>query len=91
MNRARFSEACVRKFQLPGVINIVLKDKHSGVAVSQLNPTAKKALKNEGREQVLAVLFIESANRRMYYDRVKTLENDSLMGKDNYPMDMATT
>ena len=46
MNRAISVEECGRIFQLPGVINIVLKDKHGGVVVSQLESTAKKAFKN---------------------------------------------
>ena len=46
MNRAIFVEECGRIFQLPGVINIVLKDKHGGVVVSKLDSTAKKAFKN---------------------------------------------
>ena len=90
MNRARVVEACGGQFQLPGVIIIVLKDKHSGVAVSQMDSTTKKSLKNEVRKRVLAVLFIENANRRIYYETMKTLENDYLMGQEKYPRDMDT-
>ena len=49
MNRARVAESCIRIFQPPGVINIVLKDKHSGVVVSEMDSKAKKALKNKVR------------------------------------------
>ena len=42
------------------------------------------------RERVLAVLFIENSNRRIYSEIVKTLENDYLIGQDKYPRDMAT-
>ena len=72
------------------MINILLKNKHSGVVVSQLKSTANKALKNEVREWVLTVLFIDNSNRRIYSELVKTLENDYIMGQDNYPRDMAT-
>ena len=58
MNRSRVSEACGGTFKLPGVIGTVLKDKHSRVAVSELDPTAMKALKNDVSEWVLAVIFI---------------------------------
>ena len=63
MNQARVLEAWSGTFQIPGVIRIVLKDKHSGIAVSQLESKANKELKNEVRERVLAVLFIENSNR----------------------------
>ena len=53
----------------------MLKYKHSGVAVSQLDSTSKKSLNNEVCEQVLAVLFINNYNRRIYYEIVNTLEN----------------
>ena len=63
------------------MINILLKNKHSGVVVSKLNSTANKALKNEVHERVLAVLFIEITNRITYSDIMKTLENDYLVGQ----------
>ena len=59
MNRARVAEGCDGEFQLPVVINIVLKYKHSGVAARELEFTAKKALKNKVRKRVLVVLFID--------------------------------
>ena len=37
------------------------------------------------------VLFIENANRRIYSNVLKTLENNYLMGQDNYKMCMATS
>ena len=76
--------------KLPGVINIVLKEKHSGSAVIHLDSTAKKELKNEVLERILTVLFIDNSNRRIYSELVKTLENDYSMGQDNYPRDIAT-
>ena len=82
MNQARVSEACGGTFKLPGVTEIVLKDKNCGVVVSELNPTAKKALKNEVRGQVLTILFIDNANRIIYSDLLKTLENYNLMGQE---------
>ena len=91
MNRARVVEACGGKFQLPGVIIIVLKDKHSGVAVSQMDSTDKKAIKKKVRERLLAVLFIDNSNRIIYSGLLKILENDHLMGQDKYPRDMTTT
>ena len=81
MNPSRVDEIFGRTFQLPGVIDIVLKDKHSGVAVIQLESTGKKALKNKVPEQVLAVIFIENSNRRIYYDLLKTLEMNILWGR----------
>ena len=42
------------------------------------------------RKRVLSVLFIENSNRRIYSEIVKTLDNDYLMGQDNYPRDLAT-
>ena len=68
----------------------MLKDKHSGVTVIQLDSTTKKALKNEVHEWVLVVLFIDNFNRRIYSELVKTHENDYLVGQDNYPRGMAT-
>ena len=68
----------------------MLKNKHNGVAVSQLESTAKKDLKNNMRERVLEVIFIKNDNRRIYSELVKTHENDYLMGQDNYPRDTAT-
>ena len=68
----------------------MLKDKYSGVAVIQLESAATKPLKNEVRERVLAVLFIDNSNKMIYYELVKTLEDDYLMGQDKYPRDMAT-
>ena len=65
MNRVRFAEACGGTFKIPEVIYILLRDKHNVVAVSQLDPTSKKALKDEVRERVLAVLFIDNSNRRI--------------------------
>ena len=62
MNQA---EACGGTFHIPRVINILLTDKHGGFAVGQLEYTAKKALNNEVRELLLAVLFIDNANRRI--------------------------
>ena len=91
LNLARVAEACDRTIQIPGVINIVLKDKHSGFSVSQLNSTAKEALNNEVCERVLLVLYIENSNRRIYYELLNTLKNDYIMGQDNYPRDMATS
>ena len=44
MNRVRVSEACGRTFQIPGAIEIILDDKHSGVVIRELDPTPKKAL-----------------------------------------------
>ena len=90
MNQTIVAEACGGKFQLPGMINLVSKEKHSAVAVSQLGSTAKKALKNEVCELVLEVLFIDNSNKRIYSELVKTLENDYLMGQDNYPRYLAT-
>ena len=69
----------------------MLKYKHSGVEVSQLDSTAKKSLNNEVCEQVLAVIFINNYNRRIYYEIVNTLEKNYLMGKDNYPRDISTS
>ena len=69
----------------------MLKDKQSGVAVSELDSTAKKWLKNEVCVWVLAVIFIDNGNRRIYSELVKTLENEYLVGQDNYPRDMSTT
>ena len=65
MNRERVAEACGGTFQLPGVTARVLKEKHIGFAISKLESTAKKELKNEVRKMVPAVPFIENANRRM--------------------------
>ena len=90
-NQEKVAEACGGKFKLPGVIDIVLKDKHIGVAVSQLDPISKKALNNEVHGWVLVVLFIENSNRRIYSALAKTLENDYCMGKGNYPREMSTT
>ena len=64
------------------MINILLKYKHSGVEFIQLDSKSKKALKNEVFEQVLAVLFIDNSNRRIYSELVNTLEND-FMGQGN--------
>ena len=58
MNRARIAESWGGALQLPGVINIVFKDKFSGVEVSQLDSTANKALNNKVCERLLVVLFI---------------------------------
>ena len=80
MNQARVVEACGGTFQLPGVINIVLKDKHSGVVASQLGSTYNKALKNKLCERVLAVPFIDNSNRMIYSELVKTLENNYFVG-----------
>ena len=90
MYQERFAEACCGTFQIQGVINIVLKEKHSGSAVIHLDSTAKKELKNEVLERILTVLFIDNSNRRIYSELVKTLENDYSMGQDNYPRDTAT-
>ena len=68
----------------------MLKNKHNGVAVIQLESTAKKDLKNNMREQVLAVLFVDISNRRIYSELVKTHTNDYIMGQDNYPRDITT-
>ena len=68
----------------------MLKDKHSGVVVSEMESKDKKALKNKVRQWVLAVLFIENKNRKVYSELVKTLEDDYLMGKEKYTRDMAT-
>ena len=68
----------------------MLKDKHSGVVVNELDSTAYKALKNKVRKWVLAFLFIDNSIRRIYSDLVKTLENDYLMGQDKYTRDMVT-
>ena len=80
MNRAIFAEACGGTIKLPGVVGIGLKDKHSVVAVSQLDYTSKKAIKNKVHERVLMVLFIDNPNRRIYYKLARTLENDYIMG-----------
>ena len=61
----------------------MLKDKHSGVAVSQLDTTDKKPINNKVIERVMVVLFIENDNRRVYSEIVRTLENNYLMGQDN--------
>ena len=90
MNRARVAESCGGTFLIPGVIDIVLKYKHSGVSFSELESTAKKALKNEVRKRLMAVLFIDNSNSRIYSELLKTLENDYLMGQDKYPRDIAT-
>ena len=90
MNQSIVAELFSVTFQLPVVINILLKYKHSVIAVSQMNSTTKKSLKNEVREQVLVVLFIDNSNKRIYSELVKTLENDYLMGQDNYPRYLAT-
>ena len=91
MNRARVDKACRGTFHLPGVIDIALKEKPSGVAVSQLESTAKNELKNKVCGRGLAFLFIDNYNRRIYSEIVKTLKNDYLMGQENYPMYMAIT
>ena len=65
VKRERVAEACGGEFQLPVLIDMALKYKYSGVAVSQLEYAAKKALNNEVRELLLAVLFIDNANRRI--------------------------
>ena len=39
----------------------------------------------------MAGLFVENINRRIYPELVKTLENNYIMGQDNYPRDMAPT
>ena len=62
----------------------MLKEKHSGVAVSELESTSKKALNNEVRERVPAVLFIDNDNMRIYSELVNTLENNYFMGQNNY-------
>ena len=41
-------------------------------------------------EWVLAFLFIDNSNRRIYSELVKKLANNYLVGQDKYPMDMAT-
>ena len=46
-----------------------------------MDSTAKKALKNEVREWLPAVLFIENTNRRIHSELVKTLKNYYLMGQ----------
>ena len=69
----------------------MLKDKNSGVVVSQLDYTAKKAPKNKVREQLLAVIFVDNTNRRIYSELVKNLENDYIMSQNNYQRDMATS
>ena len=91
MDWAIADEECGGTFQIPGVIDKVLRDKHSGVAVSKLESTAKKVLKNEVRERVLAIIFIDNSNMRIYSELVKTLDNAHLMGQEKYPRDMATT
>ena len=74
MNQSRVAESCGGTFQIPGVIDIVLKDKHSRVVVSQIDSTAKNSLKNDVRERVLAVLYIENANRRIYAELLQALK-----------------
>ena len=74
MYQERVAETCGGTFQLPGVIDIVLKDKHSGVSVSELDSTSKKELNNELLERVLAVVFIENANSRIYSELEKNLK-----------------
>ena len=87
---SRVSEACGGTFQLPEVIDILLKEKHNGFAFNELDSTATKALNNKVCGRVLAVIFIENISRRIYYELVKTIENDYLMGQDNYPRYMVT-
>ena len=65
MNQTIFAEVCGGTFQLPGVIYIVLKDKHSGFLANELDSTAKKLLNNKVHERALVVLFIDNANRRI--------------------------
>ena len=69
----------------------MLKYKQRGVTVSVLDSTDKKALKNKVCGRVLAVLFIENKNRSLYSELTNTLENDCLMGQEDYPRYMATT
>ena len=63
MNRTRVAESYSRTFHLPGVINILLKDKQSGVLVSKMDSTYIKSIKNEVHKRLLVVLFIENINR----------------------------
>ena len=79
MNQSIVAELFSVTFQLPVVINILLKYKRSIIAVSQMESTPKKSLKNEVREQVLVVLFIDNSNKRIYSELVKTLENYYLL------------
>ena len=79
MNQARVAAACGENFQFQGVINIFLKYKHSGVGVSELDSITKKALKNKLRKRLMAVLFIDNSNRRIYSKLFNTLENDCLI------------
>ena len=58
-----------------------VKDKYSVFTAIQLESSPRKELKNKVRERVLAVLFIENANSRIYSEVVKTLKNDYIMGK----------
>ena len=90
MYQERFAEACCGTFQIQGVINIVLKEKHSGAAVNELYSTDKEAFKKEVCERLLVVLFIKKDNRIIYYELAMNIENDYLMGQDNYLRDMAT-
>ena len=58
-----------------------VKDKYSVFTAIQLESSPRKELKNKVRERVLAVLFIDNANSRIYSETVKTLKNDYIMGK----------
>ena len=55
-----------------------------------MDSTYKKSLKNKVRKRILVVLFIDNFNSRIYSEIVNTLENDYLVGRGNYPRDMAT-
>ena len=78
-------------FQLPGVTDIVLKDKYSGDEIGMLDATAKKLDNNEALEGVIEVLFIKNSNIKLYYGLLNSLENDYLMGQNSYSRYMDTT
>ena len=88
-NTITAAEACGASFQFPGVVKHVLDADHSSLKLEQLDVAKQTEVMAKARTLALSTLYMENSNRNHYGVINQKLENDYLVGQDNYPKDLA--
>ena len=88
-NTITAAEACGASFQFPGVVSYVLEMDHSSLTYDQLDPAKQADVMAKAKTLALSTLYMENSNRNHYGVINQKLENDYLVGQDNYPKDLS--